>query len=75
MFFPLALRFVARNYENLKPLLHLDPLLQYTFIIVCPMKDMVELVGYLSPYLCVAFLAKQLDEDNKRIIDQKVLHI
>eukprot|EP00731_Ephydatia_muelleri_P016205 Em0009g629a len=67
--------FVARNYEKMKPLLHLDPLLQYTFITVCPIKDMVELVGNLSPYLCVALLAKQLGKDTKRVLDQKIEHL
>ena len=71
--FFLALRFVARNYEKMKPLLHSDPLLQYTFITVCPMKDMVKLVGNLSPYLCVALLAKQLGKDTKKVLDRKVI--
>ena len=54
--------FFMRHFEKLKPLLHIDPIMQCAFTYVCPLKDRSHLICHLSPYLCIGIMIKRLRE-------------
>ena len=61
----LYFRFFARYFDKLRPLLFIDPMLQYSFTYVCPRKDLSHLIRYLSPYLGIAVIIKRLQDKNE----------
>lgn len=48
-------------FEKLEPLTKVDPLFLYELIYVCPRNDFKNLIPKVSPFLCIAFRAKELE--------------
>ena len=61
MYFP---RNLEKLYEDLKPLMKLDPLVLPKFMFVCPKRQLSSLYFKIPPYYTISFMALQLQRKN-----------
>ena len=46
-------------YQDLEPLMSLDPLVLYGFLDVCPEQELLKLFPIVLPYFSISFMASQ----------------
>ncbi len=61
-------RIGEKMFDQLKPLIELDPLFLYGLVYVCPKNDHNSLMYRIPLFLPIAFKAKQLEEENRKSI-------